>query len=71
MAYMFLNHNTLLSLCPEGLEKRHVKWGNRTRADNPDRGTPAQCRRIRGLQEARGGPGEFMSCQVASGRSFH
>lgn len=45
--------------------------GNRVRVDNPASRTPAQRLRIRRLQEAGGRPGEFMSCQVASGRSFH
>lgn len=45
--------------------------GNGVGIDNPATRTPAQRLRIRRRQEAGGGPGEFMSCQVASGRSFH
>lgn len=47
------------------MEKRPVKWETGVAIDNPAARTPAQRLRIRGA--AGGGPGEFMSCQVAFG----
>lgn len=80
LANMFLNPpHFVIAVTPRGevgrvgLEKRHEKWetwGGGLVIDNPAVGTPAQWLPIRGLQEAGGGPGEFMSCPFASGRSF-
>lgn len=70
VAYMFLNCPHLAIAVARGSGKEACEVGNRVGIDNPASRTLAQRLRIRRLQEAGGGPGEFMSCQVASGRSF-
>lgn len=68
---MFLNPQHLAIGIAWGSGKEAFEVGNRVGKDNPATSTSAQRLRIRRLQEAGGGPAEFMSCQVASGRSFH
>lgn len=67
---MFLNPPHLAIAVARGSGKEACEVGNRVGTDNPATRTSAQRLRIRRLQEAGGGPGEFMSCQVASGRLF-
>ena len=68
---MFLNPPHLAIAVARGSGKEACEVGNRIGKDNPAARTPEQRLRIRRLQKAGGGPGEFMSCQVASGGSFH
>lgn len=68
---MFLSPQHLAITVAQGSGKEACEVGNGVGIDNPAAGIPAQRLRIRRLQEAGGGLGEFMSCQVASGRSFH
>ncbi len=68
---MFLNLTHLAIAVVWGSGKEACEVGNKVGTDNPTTPTPEQCERIRRLQEARGGPREFMPCQVASGRSFY
>lgn len=68
---MVLNQQHLVITEARGSGKEACEVGNGVRIDNPDTGTSAQYPRIRRPQEAGGGPGEFMPCQVASGSSFH
>lgn len=63
---MFLNPPHLAIAVAWGSGKEACEVGNKVEIDNPATRTPAQRLRIRRLQEARGRPGEFMSCQVAS-----
>lgn len=68
---MFLSPPHLAIAAARGSGKEACEVGNRVGTDNPTTSTSAQQIRIRRLQEAGGGSGEFMSCQVASGRWFH
>lgn len=68
---MFLNPRHLTITVSLGDGKEACEVGNRVERDKAATWIPAQCSRIRGLQETGGGPREFMACQVASGRSFH
>lgn len=67
---MFLKPPHLAIAVARGSGKEACEVGSGVGIDNPATKTPAQRLRIRRLQEAGGGSGEFMSCQVASGRSF-
>lgn len=68
---MFLSPPHIAITAARGSGKETYEVGNRVGIDNPATRTPAQRLRIRRLQETGGGTGEFMSCQVVSGRSFH